>query len=145
MENTTLDNPLITGTNVNPLMTHARPNRPSAELYRATLVPALQKIQHEHLGYLDHAALKDYSERASVPLYRLQAVASFFPHFHLSPPKKVTVRVCRDMACHMAGSQEMLTALQARLEGWTGRRRGRFLPGTLRPRAGRLRFHRRGA
>ena len=82
------------------------------EPYRATLVPALQRIQHE-FGYLDYGALKEYSERESVPLYRLQAVASFFPHFHLTPPKKVILRVCRDMACHMAGSQKMLGALQA--------------------------------
>ena len=84
----------------------------SAESYRATLVPALQKIQHE-FGYLDQDALKEYSERANVPLYRLQAVASFFPHFHLSPPRKVTLRVCRDMACHLAGSQEMLGVFQS--------------------------------
>jgi formate dehydrogenase beta subunit len=48
-----------------------------------------------------------------VPLYRLQEVASFFPHFFLSPPKKVTLRVCRDMACHLAGSAKMLAELQS--------------------------------
>ena len=84
----------------------------SGEPYHATLVPALQRIQHE-FGYLDHGALREYSERERVPLYRLQAVASFFPHFHLTPPKKVILRVCRDMACHMAGSQKILGALQA--------------------------------
>jgi NADH:ubiquinone oxidoreductase subunit F (NADH-binding)/NADH:ubiquinone oxidoreductase subunit E len=82
------------------------------DLYRATLVPALQQIQHE-FGYLDPAALKEYSKNSGVPLYRLQAVASFFPHFNLSPPKKVTLRVCRDMACHMAGSHKMLGELQS--------------------------------
>ncbi len=89
---------------------------PSAESYRATLVPALHEIQDTH-GYLTPAALREYSQRVGVPLYRLQAVASFFPHFRLSPPKKVTVRVCRDMACHLAGSGGMLDALRSLEEG----------------------------
>jgi NADH:ubiquinone oxidoreductase subunit F (NADH-binding)/NADH:ubiquinone oxidoreductase subunit E len=82
------------------------------DFYRATLVPVLQQIQHE-FGYLEPTALKTYSERSGVPLYRLQAVASFFPHFHLTPPKKLTLRVCRDMACHMAGSHRMLGDLKS--------------------------------
>ena len=48
-----------------------------------------------------------------MPLYRLHSVASFFPHFQLTPPKPVTLRICRDMACHMAGSGKMLRELHA--------------------------------
>ena len=48
-----------------------------------------------------------------MPQYRLQAVASFFPHFHLSPPKKILLRVCRDTSCHLAGSAAMLRGLQS--------------------------------
>ena len=84
--------------------------------YRALLVPALQRIQHE-FGFLEPKALKQFSESSGVPLYRLQAVASFFPHFHLSPPKEVTVRVCRDMACHLAGSRGILQELTDSLAG----------------------------
>ena len=82
------------------------------DVYSASLVPALQEIQHE-FGYLERGALEKYSEKSGVPLYRLQEVASFFPHFFLSPPKKVTLRVCRDMACHMAGSAKMIAELQS--------------------------------
>jgi NADH:ubiquinone oxidoreductase subunit F (NADH-binding)/NADH:ubiquinone oxidoreductase subunit E len=84
------------------------------ELYEATLVPALIQIQEEH-GYLQREALEAYSESHDVPLHRLQAVASFFPHFQLSPPKKVVVRVCRDMACNLACSKAMITELQSGL------------------------------
>ena len=83
----------------------------TGENYGATLVPVLHEIQHEH-GYLEHGALQEYSRNSGVPLYRLQAVASFFPFFRLTPPKKVTLKVCRDMACHMAGSQKILGDLQ---------------------------------
>ena len=82
------------------------------DAYQATLVPALQRIQ-EQFGFLDRAALRQYSEDSGVPLYRLQAVASFFPHFRFAPSKAVTLRVCRDMACHLAGSRRLLDDLQS--------------------------------
>ena len=78
----------------------------------ATLIPALQRIQHQ-FGYLKREALQEFSKESGVPLYRLHTVASFFPHFQLTPPKTVTLRVCRDMACRMAGSGKMLRELQS--------------------------------
>jgi NADH:ubiquinone oxidoreductase subunit F (NADH-binding)/NADH:ubiquinone oxidoreductase subunit E len=80
--------------------------------YQARLVPALHQIQDEH-GYLERESLKQAARDLDVPLHRLQAVASFFPHFRLMPPKKVVVRVCRDMACHLAGAREMTEELQS--------------------------------
>lgn len=74
------------------------------------LVPALQRIQHQ-FGYLERAALEKFSAESGIPLYRLHAVASFFPHFQLSRPQHVTLRVCRDMSCHLAGSGTMLREL----------------------------------
>jgi NADH:ubiquinone oxidoreductase subunit F (NADH-binding)/NADH:ubiquinone oxidoreductase subunit E len=79
--------------------------------YEAVLVPALQRIQSEH-GYLKREALEEYSRDSGVPLYRLHAVASFFPHFQLTPPSPVVLRICRDMACHMAGSADVIRQLQ---------------------------------
>lgn len=80
-------------------------------LYQTVLVPALQKIQHEY-GYLHRGALARFSKESGIALPRIHAVASFFPHFQLEPPKKVIVRICRDMACAMAGSREMLRTMQ---------------------------------
>lgn len=93
---------MSSGTNLNP--------------YGATLVPALQRIQRE-FGYLKKEALEQFSEESGVPQYRLQAVASFFPHFELSPPKKVVLRICRDTTCHLAGSAAMLRQLQSLVGG----------------------------
>src|SRR5437660_3675510 len=76
-----------------------------------SLVTALQKIQSQ-FGYLKREPLKQYSEQTRVPLYRLHSVASFFPHFQLTPSKPVTLKICRDMACHMSGSGKMLRELQ---------------------------------
>lgn len=84
----------------------------SPQLYEPVIVPALQRIQHE-FGYLNREELERFSASSGIPLYRLQAVASFFPHFQLAPPKKCTVKVCRDMACHLAGSAQTLKELQS--------------------------------
>jgi len=78
--------------------------------YTPVLVPALHRIQQQ-FGYLKREALEEYSKQSGIPLYRLQAVASFFPHFQLAPPKKVTLKVCRDMSCHLAGAGKMLQEL----------------------------------
>jgi NADH:ubiquinone oxidoreductase subunit F (NADH-binding)/NADH:ubiquinone oxidoreductase subunit E len=78
--------------------------------YAPVLVPALHRIQ-DQFGYLKPEALADYSRESGVPLYRLQAVASFFPHFQLTPPKKVVLRICRDFSCHLAGSGQLLREL----------------------------------
>jgi NADH:ubiquinone oxidoreductase subunit E len=83
----------------------------SAPAFHSTVIlPGLQRIQRE-FGFLKREALERFSRESAIPLYRLQAVASFFPHFRLHPPAKVTVHVCRDMACHLAGSAEILQEL----------------------------------
>jgi len=80
--------------------------------YSARLVPALQRIQHE-FGYLKREGLEQAALELKVPLHRLQAVASFFPHFRLSPPKKIVLNICRDMACHLAGASVAMEDLQS--------------------------------
>jgi NADH:ubiquinone oxidoreductase subunit F (NADH-binding)/NADH:ubiquinone oxidoreductase subunit E len=79
--------------------------------YQPVLIPALNRIQHQY-GYLKREALEAYSAESGVPLCRLQSVASFFPHFRHEPSKPVMIRVCRDMACHMAGSSRIVHELR---------------------------------
>jgi formate dehydrogenase beta subunit len=82
----------------------------SSSIYHLRILPALRRIQDE-FGYLDRDELRQFSKDSGIPLYRLQAVASYFPHFRLAPPPAVTVRVCRDMACHLAGAASLLREL----------------------------------
>src|SRR5436309_272028 len=83
------------------------------------LISALQRIQ-DQFGYLKRDALEQYTAESGVPLYRLHSVASFFPHFRLAPPPPVTIRVCRDMACHLAGSRKIITDLTAAAQSREG-------------------------
>jgi NADH:ubiquinone oxidoreductase subunit F (NADH-binding)/NADH:ubiquinone oxidoreductase subunit E len=68
-------------------------------------------------GYLPKAELEALSERKQTPLYQIHSVASFYPHFHLSPPAKAEVRICDDMSCHLNGSCELRAELRRRFAG----------------------------
>src|ERR1700732_4505364 len=80
--------------------------------HRFQILPALRRIQNRY-GYLNRQELVNFSQDSGTPLYRLQEVASFFPHFRLTPAPQVTVKVCRDMACHLAGAGAALEQLRA--------------------------------
>jgi NADH:ubiquinone oxidoreductase subunit F (NADH-binding)/NADH:ubiquinone oxidoreductase subunit E len=71
----------------------------------------LKAIQQQH-GYLPPAELQELSRRLDVPLYRLHGVASFYPHFHLTPPARAEVCVCADMSCHLRGACELQAGLE---------------------------------
>lgn len=87
-------------------------NATPAPSYQVRILPELQRVQREY-GYLEPSALERFSKTSGIPLYRLHAVASFFPHFRRTPPARVMLRVCRDMACHMNCSGQMLAELEA--------------------------------
>lgn len=76
----------------------------------------LRAIQRD-FGYLPADQLKGLAGRIKVPVSQIHAVASFYPHFHLSPPPKVDVRVCADMTCHLRGGDQVRSALDSAFQG----------------------------
>ncbi len=66
----------------------------------------LRAIQRE-FGYLPPDQLAEVASRLDVPVSQIHAVASFYPHFHLSPPPVADVRVCSDMTCHLRGGDQL--------------------------------------
>jgi NADH:ubiquinone oxidoreductase subunit F (NADH-binding)/NADH:ubiquinone oxidoreductase subunit E len=79
------------------------------------LLRALLEMQQAH-GYLSEAALREVAERERVPLYRLQGLVSFYPHFRTTPPPGIRVAVCRDMACWMAGGAGLADQVRQELD-----------------------------
>lgn len=80
------------------------------------IVEELREVQRQ-FGYLPADQLEVLAKRIDVPLTRLHQVASFFPHFRLSPPPKADVRICRDMSCHLRGADRLRAHLEARFRG----------------------------
>ncbi len=70
------------------------------------IVQALHDIQ-QRFRYLPAEELQALSQRMRIPLHRIHEVASFYPLYRLQPPAQVEVKVCRDMACHLHGAQQL--------------------------------------
>jgi NADH:ubiquinone oxidoreductase subunit F (NADH-binding)/NADH:ubiquinone oxidoreductase subunit E len=83
------------------------------------LLQRLNELQERH-GWLSEEALRRCSKETLTPLYRLQEVASFYPHYRLSPPPRATVALCRDAACHLAGGPAFLATVKGGLAGAEG-------------------------
>ena len=76
----------------------------------------LRVIQQE-FGYLPAEQLQRLAGKINVPLSQIHAVASFYPHFQLTPPPRADVRVCADMSCHLRGGSEVKTSLEQAFRG----------------------------
>jgi NADH:ubiquinone oxidoreductase subunit F (NADH-binding)/NADH:ubiquinone oxidoreductase subunit E len=67
------------------------------------LIDDLKEIQNR-CGYLPDEEIQAYADRTNTPLYQIQAVASFYPHFRRTAPPRAEVLVCTDLVCHMRGA-----------------------------------------
>src|SRR6185312_2025114 len=78
-----------------------------------SLIPALNAIQ-ERVGWLPRAELVTLSQDVHRPLYEIEGLISFYPHFRTEPPKPVELRVCHDLSCWLRGAEARIAALRER-------------------------------
>jgi NADH:ubiquinone oxidoreductase subunit F (NADH-binding)/NADH:ubiquinone oxidoreductase subunit E len=78
-----------------------------------SLIPALNAIQ-ARVGWLPREELVALSREVRRPLYEIEGLISFYPHFRTDPPKKVELRVCHDLTCWLRGSDERIARLRER-------------------------------
>ena len=78
-----------------------------------SLIPVLTAIQREH-GWLPREELVKLSQEARRPLYEIEGLISFYPHFRTAPPAKVQLAVCHDLSCWLHGADERIAELKAR-------------------------------
>ena len=86
--------------------------RLAASVHHSPIFDELRAIQQRH-RYLPASELHTLAERLDLPLFYLQGIASFYPHFYLQPPARAEVRVCDDMSCHLNGGT-LLRSLESR-------------------------------
>jgi len=75
-----------------------------------SLIPMLMEIQ-ERLGWLPRDELEALAREQKRPLYEIQGLVSFYPHFRAEPPAGVTVRVCHDLTCWLNGAEDRIAQL----------------------------------
>jgi len=78
-----------------------------------SLIPALHAIQ-EREGWLPREELVALSREVRRPLYEIEGLISFYPHFRTTPSRRVTLRVCHDLSCWLRGAEDRLEAIRAR-------------------------------
>jgi NADH:ubiquinone oxidoreductase subunit F (NADH-binding)/NADH:ubiquinone oxidoreductase subunit E len=83
---------------------------------RTEIFDHLRGIQDRY-GYLPADQLRALSSETGTPLFRINGVADFYPHFHLKPPPKVCLNVCTDMACHVNDAKALYAGLTERFRG----------------------------
>ena len=78
-----------------------------------SLIPALNAIQRR-CGWLPRDELVALSREVRRPLYEIEGLISFYPHFRTTEPKAVQVAVCHDLTCWLHGSDERIAEAKAR-------------------------------
>mgnify|MGYP001052437681 CR=1 FL=1 len=73
-----------------------------------SLIPALNAIQ-ERVGWLPREELVALSREVHRPLYEIEGLVSFYPHFRADPPVKAELRVCHDLSCWLRGAATCAT------------------------------------
>jgi NADH:ubiquinone oxidoreductase subunit F (NADH-binding) len=67
-----------------------------------SLIPSLHAIQRQH-GWLPREELVKLSRDTRRPLYEIEGLVSFYPHFRTEPRAAgVEVAVCRDLSCSLS-------------------------------------------
>jgi NADH:ubiquinone oxidoreductase subunit F (NADH-binding)/NADH:ubiquinone oxidoreductase subunit E len=78
-----------------------------------SLIPALYAIQ-ERVGWLPREELVTLAREVRRPLYEIEGLISFYPHFLTEPPKPVELHACRDLSCWLQGADERTAAIRQR-------------------------------
>ena len=78
-----------------------------------SLIPSLNAIQREH-GWLPREELVRLSRETRRPLYEIEGLISFYPHFRTAVPPKVEVTVCHDLTCWLHGADERIAEIRER-------------------------------
>ena len=78
-----------------------------------SLIPPLNAIQREH-GWLPREELVRLSRETRRPLYEIEGLISFYPHFRTAAPPTVEVTVCHDLSCWLHGADQQIARIHER-------------------------------
>ncbi len=72
------------------------------------IISILQDIQ-ENFGYIPEKSINWFSKKLDIPASRFFGIATFYSQFHLKPRGKNIITVCRGTACHVKGSEKLIS------------------------------------
>lgn len=75
------------------------------------MLDAMRALQNLD-GYLTQEAIEVLAEEFQVSPAEIYDAASFYSMIQLTPPSKINIRICRGAVCHVAGSAEVIKAIE---------------------------------
>lgn len=78
---------------------------------RNSLMPVLQGVVQEE-KYLSEDAMLEVAKELDISAADVFGTASFYTFLDTVPRGKYVIRVCKTIACHMAGKEEIINALE---------------------------------
>jgi NADH-quinone oxidoreductase subunit E len=82
---------------------------------RSSLISVIQDV-HTEYNYLPEGSLEIISRELEVPLSSVFGVATFFRAFSFKPRGRHLATLCVGTACHVRGSANLLTEVEAKLD-----------------------------
>lgn len=79
------------------------------ESNEGNLITLLQDIQAD-FGYLPKEAVDWFSRELDIPESHLFGIATFYSQFHLKPRGKNVITACCGTACHVKGSERLISS-----------------------------------
>ncbi len=74
------------------------------------VIPILQEIQ-EIFGYVPEDAVNFIADELEMPRSRFYGVATFYAQFHFRPRGRNVITACSGTACHVKGSENLISIL----------------------------------
>jgi NADH:ubiquinone oxidoreductase subunit E len=79
------------------------------------IISLLQDIQYE-FGYIPEDVVMWFSKKLDIPASRFFGITTFYAQFHLTPRGKNIITTCCGTACHVKGSERLMTGLMKELD-----------------------------
>jgi len=83
--------------------------------HEGNVISLLQETQ-EALGYIPEEAVYYFSRELDIPASRFFGVATFYAQFYLKPRGKNIITACCGTACHVKGSDRIISSLKRELK-----------------------------
>lgn len=81
---------------------------------QAALLPTLWMAQEE-FGYISQDAMEYVASLLDLSPAHVYGVTTFYTMFHLKPPGKYNIQVCRTLSCALVGFETILEYIKRRL------------------------------
>lgn len=81
---------------------------------KGSVISLLQDVQEE-FGYIPEKTIFLLSERLNIPASSFYGVATFYAQFYLKPRGKNILTACCGTACHVKGSDAVISRIRADL------------------------------